>query len=478
VSTDRPVGNAGRVAPPAAPLTGSFRDMHGFDTSDDLFGERALAFSQTRMRLDADGVVLGHPVPRQELDARVGASITEGGLGSAEVLRIFTEVLEPACLSVDFPRYFAYVPAAPTEVSIIADMVVSACSIYAGTWLEGAGAVWAENQALAWLARLAGLPEGAGGCFVSGGTAGNLSALVAARFAAASATGRSPAGAWALVAGESAHTSTRTTASVMGVELITVPGRKLTGEALRPVLEAHRDRVFAVAATGGSTNLGLVDDLASVAEVCHDAGVWMHVDAAYGGAALAAPSVRWRFDGIERADSFIVDPHKWLFAPFDACALLYRHPEVARAAHAQHASYLDLDTEIAGPEDWNPSDYAIHLSRRARGLPFWFSVASYGTRAYGDAIEACLAVVAAGADIIRASDHLELVCEPELSVIAFRRIGWTPHQYGAWSRHMLDTGTALVVPSACDGEAMLRICIVNPCTTVDDVRLVLDSLRD
>jgi L-2,4-diaminobutyrate decarboxylase len=343
--------------------------------------------------------------------------------------------------------------------------------------------VWAENQALAWLANLAGLPPSAGGCFVSGGTIGNLSALVAARHhvCAGRTTAETPAtgsasGPWAIIAGESSHASTRTAADVMGVELITVPGRKLTGEALAPVLAAHRERVFAVAATAGSTNLGLVDDLASVAAVCREAGVWLHVDGAYGGAAMAAPSARWRFEGIEHADSFIVDPHKWLFAPFDACALIYRHPERARLAHAQHASYLDLDTEIAGPDDWNPSDYAIHLSRRARGLPFWFSVCSYGTRAYGDALEACLETTAAAARIIRESPHLELVTEPELSVVAFRRLGWEPLQYGHWSRGMLDSGTALVVPSAIDGETILRICIVNPCTTVDDIRMVLDSL--
>ena len=468
--------SSGPAAPPPSPVTGSFRDMHDFDASDDLFGERALAFTQRRMRLDADGVALGHPVPSDQLDQVIGASITEFGLGSAEALRIFTEVLEPTCLSTDFPRYLAYIPAAPTEVSIIADMVVGACSIYAGTWLEGAGAVWAENQALAWLANLAGLPEGAGGCFVSGGTIGNLSALVAARSAFRADRPDADPRDCAIVTGDHSHSSTRTAANVMGVELIVVPGTKLTGDALRPVLDANRDRAFAVVATAGSTNLGLVDDLASVAEVCDDAGVWMHVDGAYGGAALAAPSARGRFRGIERADSFIVDPHKWLFAPFDACALLYRHPEKARRAHAQHASYLDLDTEIAGPDDWNPSDYAIHLSRRARGLPFWFSLASYGTKAYGDAVEACLAVTAAGADIIRRSEHLELVSEPELSVLAFRRRGWAPGQYGAWSRRMLDSGTALVVPSALDGETILRICIVNPCTTVADVALVLDSL--
>jgi glutamate/tyrosine decarboxylase-like PLP-dependent enzyme len=340
--------------------------------------------------------------------------------------------------------------------------------------------VWAENQALAWLANLAGLPPSAGGCFVSGGTIGNLSALAAARAAAAAAADRTgpPARGWAVIAGECSHASTRTAASVMGVELLAVPGRKLTGEALAPVLEANRGRVFAVVATAGSTNLGLIDDLAGVADACRAAGVWMHVDGAYGGAALAAPSARPRFAGIEHADSFIVDPHKWLFAPFDACALLYRRPELARRAHAQHASYLDLDTEIAGPEDWNPSDYAIHLSRRARGLPFWFSVASYGTRAYGDAVECCLAVAAAGADLVRRSEHLELVVEPELSVLAFRRRGWEPHHYGTWSRRMLDTGAALVVPSAFEGHPILRVCVVNPCTTVDDLRLVFDSLAE
>lgn len=173
-----------------------------------------------------------------------------------------------------------------------------------------------------------------------------------------------------------------------------------------------------------------------------------------------------------------MDPHKWLFAPFDACALLYRRPELARRAHTQHASYLDLDTDIAGPDDWNPSDYAIHLSRRARGLPFWFSLASYGSRAYGDAVEKCLAVTAAGAEMIRTSEHLQLVVEPELSVLAFRRRGWDPRHYGAWSRRMFDSGTALVVPSAHDGQTILRICIVNPRTTVDDVRTILNALAD
>src|SRR5262249_44201191 len=161
-------------------------------------------------------------------------------------------------------------------------------------------------------------------------------------------------------------------------------------DALASVLGPLSERTLAVVATAGSTNLGLVDEIDAVADLCDEAGVWLHVDGAYGGAAMSAASARWRFDGIERGSSVIVAPHKWLFAPFDACALLYRDPAVARACHAQHSSYLDLDEVITGGAGWNPSDYALHLSRRTRGVPFWFSLAAYGTKAYGDAVEACL----------------------------------------------------------------------------------------
>ncbi len=451
-------------------------DMHHHDEIIEEFSRRAFDFARERTSRDMNGLKLGHPRPKEELDRAVGKGITDDGWGEEEVLRVFTDVLEPACLSVDFPRYFAFIPAAPTEVSIIADMVVSACSIYGGTWLEGAGAVWAENQALAWIAGLAGLPAEAGGCFVSGGTMGNLSALVAARHHAQVTRPVPAAPRWAIVAGESSHTSMRTAAQVMDAELVLVPGAKLTGEALGPALTTLGDRVCAVVATAGSTNLGLVDDLAGVADACQEAGVWMHVDGAYGGAAMAAPSARWRYEGIDRADSLIVDPHKWLFAPFDACALLYRDPAKASAAHTQHAGFLDLDVAITGSDGWNPSNYALHLTRRSRGLPFWFSLAAYGTTAYGDAVEACLATAVAAAELIRASPLLELVIEPELSVVAFRRLGWTGAQYAEWSRRMLDDGVALVVPSNFEGETILRICVVNPRTSVEDLQVVIDSL--
>lgn len=418
---------------------------------------------------------LDHPVPAEELSKRAGETITGQGIGGEEALRIWSDVLAPATISTDHPAFLAFVPGAPSKASVLFDLVISASSIYGGSWLEGAGAVWAENEALHWLAELVGLPQGAGGVFVSGGTAGNLSALVAARQAAASRRGDRPA-RWKIACADTAHSSVASAARVMDVDVISVPhderGR-LNGERLERAIDlADPEGLFAVVASAGSTNAGVVDDLAGVAGVCRSRGLWMHVDGAYGGAALLAPSVRDRFHGIERADSFIVDPHKWLFAPFDACALLYRDPELARAAHRQEASYLDA---LNAGGDWNASDFAHHLTRRARGLPLWFSLATYGIDAYRDAVESVLALTRAAAEEIRRREALELLMEPELSVVLFRRRGWDPGDYDAWWRRVLGAQIGLVQPSSWEGEKVGRLCFVNPRTTIEHVRAILDT---
>jgi glutamate/tyrosine decarboxylase-like PLP-dependent enzyme len=199
----------------------------------------------------------------------------------------------------------------------------------------------------------------------------------------------------------------------------------------------------------------------------------MHVDGAYGGAGLAAPSVRDLFDGVERADSFIVDPHKWLFAPYDCCALLYRDPAQARAAHAQSANYLDqIDHQI-----WNPADLAIHLSRRARGLPFWFSLATHGTDRYVAAVEQTLDISRTVAAAIRSSTHLNLLCEPDLSVLLFERPGWGAGDYRDWSQRMAREGVILCVPTTWWGRPVLRLAFVNPSTQAERVIDVLGRLQ-
>ncbi len=458
--------------------------MHRHDRSTEVLTQAVVRYAVERMRLDPPP--LDKTRPAAELRAMVGQTVTAKGIGGLEALRIFADVLGPASISIDHPRFLSFVPAAPTEAAILFDLVVGASSIYGGSWLEGGGAVYAENEALRYIADLLGFPASAGGVFVTGGTAGNLSALIAARFGwRHRAAGVHDRTRGLLLTGKGAHSSVGSAARAIDADVVLVPADehgRMWGAALRNTMAQlspdDRDRVFAIVSTAGTTNAGVIDDLAGVAEVCAELDVWMHVDGAYGGAGLAAPSVRDRYSGIEHADSFIVDPHKWLFAPFDCCALVYRDPNVGRAAHTQHAEYLDVLHTGDGIDDheWNPSDFAHHLSRRARGLPFWFSLATHGTEAYRDAIEIALDVTRQGARLIDDAAHLELIMEPELSILLFRRTGWGPHDYQAWSDRLLDEGVAFVTPTSWNAEMVLRLCIINPLTSIDDIRIIVDSL--
>jgi L-2,4-diaminobutyrate decarboxylase len=452
--------------------------MHEFDESTDDLAWAIFRYALDRVKTDPP---LDGPRSHQELWEAVGQTITEDGIGGESALAAFADHLAPACLSADHPRFLSFVPGAPTNASVLFDLVVGASAMCATSWLEAAGTVYAENQALRWVADLVGLPEGAGGCFASGGTMGNLSALIAARDDAMrrrEAEGSGRPVRWAVVVSDGAHSSIDSAARVMDVDVLlatTGDDRRLRGDEVRAAIAARPEgtEVFAVVATAGTTNLGVVDALDEVAEATAEHGAWFHVDGAYGGAALAAGSVRSHFAGIERCDSVVIDPHKWLFAPFDCCALLYRQPEVARLAHAQHASYLD---PINSGSEWNPTDYGHFLTRRARGLPFWFSLAVHGTSAYSEAVERTLEVTLAGAELMDSAPHVELIMDPVLSVLAFRRVGWEQADYDLWSARLMEDGTAFVLPTQIDGEPALRICIVNPLTTVDDIAMILDSL--
>ena len=447
--------------------------MHRYTEDTEELAKAIVAYARGRI---ANPQPLDRTVPPEELDARAGETISPEGIGWEEALRVWAEVLAPATISTDHPASFAFVPGAPTKAAALFDLIVGASSTIAAGWIDGAGAIWAENQTLRWLADLAGMPADAGGVFVSGGSAGNLSALVTARHAATARRGGRPT-RWRFAACDTVHSSVAAAARVMDVDVLDVPhderGR-LTGGALRRTLDADGgDGVFAVVASAGATNAGTVDDLAGVAAVCAERGIWFHVDAAYGGGGLLAPSVRPLYDGIERADSYIVDPHKWLFAPYDACALLYRDPSLALQAHRQEASYLD--TALSTP-DWNPADYAYHLSRRARGLPLWFSLATYGTDAYRDAIEKVLQLTRETARAIEAHPDLELLMEPDLSVVLYRRVGWGPEDYESWWKRLVDAQIAFVQPTSWNGDKVGRLCFLNPRTTMDHVHAVLGTM--
>jgi glutamate/tyrosine decarboxylase-like PLP-dependent enzyme len=448
--------------------------VHKFTPEVEALANEILAYSLERLKSDPP---LDGPRTAADLFAEVGNTITERGLGGRAALGVFTEVLAKACISTDHPRYLAYIPSAPSEYASLFDLVVGASALYGGSWQEGAGAVFAENQALRWLSDLAGLPESAGGVFVQGGTIGNLSALVTAR---EDARRKFPGvKQWAIACSEEAHSSIATAAQVMDVEIVTVAVRddlRMYGDDIAAAIDAYHavsdGQICAVVATAGTTNLGVIDDLVGAAKAAHDRNIWFHVDGAYGLAGLCAPSVRADFNGIELCDSFIVDPHKWLFAPYDACALVYRNPDIARVTHTQHASYLESLHDGA----WNPSDYAIQLTRRTRGLPFWFSLAAAGTDTYRDAVEESLTVAKNSAELISAHPRLELLRQPDLSIVAFTRTGWSKDDYQKWSDQLLEDQIGFVTPSSHQGQPILRFAIVNPWTTMADIEAIVATL--
>ena len=448
--------------------------MHKFTPEVEELANEILAYSLERLKSDPP---LDGPRTAEDLFAEVGNTITERGLGGRAALGVFTEVLAKACISTDHPRNLAFIPSAPSEYASLFDLVVGASALYGGSWQEGAGAVFAENQALRWLSDLAGLPESAGGVFVQGGTIGNLSALVTAR---EDARAKFPdVTKWAIACSAEAHSSIATAAKIMDVELVKIAPRddlRIHGEDIAVAIDQYHatntGRICAVVATSGTTNLGVIDDLIGAAKAAHDRNIWFHVDGAYGLAGLCAPSVRPLFNGVELCDSFIVDPHKWLFAPYDACALVYRNPEIARTTHTQHASYL----ESLHDDSWSPSDYAIQLTRRTRGLPFWFSLAAAGTDAYRDAVEESITVAKNSAQLISEHPRLELLRQPNLSIVAFTRTGWSRDDYQKWSDQLLEDQIGFVTPSSHQGQPILRFAIVNPWTTMADIEIILATL--
>jgi aromatic-L-amino-acid decarboxylase len=450
--------------------------MHQVDQTTEQMVRSVLAYAENRLRMD--------PVPLDKgtqeaavLYRLLNGVIRDRGRAPDEVLGIYSSVIAPSIVSADSPRFLGFIPAAPTKASLLFDMLISCASIQGISWLEASGAIAAENTVLRVIADEAGLPPSAGGCFVSGGSAGNLSALAVARETTKRRLGDEAAGRrLRVVVGTDAHSSIVNTLRLLEMDALVVetPDHRLTAEAVAAALDENPDvsDVAAVVCTSGTTNGGIIDDLAGVGEIAAQRGWWFHVDGAYGGSGIFARSLRDKYTGIEQADSFILDPHKWLFTPFDCCALIYRQPELARAVHTQDASYLDVIHVSEG--EWNPTDYAHHLTRRARGLPLWFSMAVYGLDAYREAIEAAVQLARDTADLIKTTPHLELIREPDLGVVLFRRVGWEPADYNKWAQALHDEEIAFVPPTKWEGETVGRFVFLHPETSMELVKEILD----
>ena len=441
--------------------------LHGPDAAVGDLAERAAGFIAARL---AGGAPLGRSATAAETAAALDGAITESGCGVERAWELLTDGVLANTVGIDSERFLAFIPVSPSASAAWADAIVGATSVAAESWLEAAGAVAAENQVLQLFASAAGMPSRAGGCFMSGGSIGNLSALAVAR-------DQQPQRRVVAVA-DTAHASIHNTLHLLGLGSLIVPtgpDGRMHGLAVAEAV-AGRDDVSVVVASAGSTNGGVIDDLDGIADVATSIGAWFHVDGAYGAATLLLNEFADRLSGISRTDSFIVDPHKWLFAPSGSCALIYRNPELARAVHTQHGPYIDV-LRVDGDE-WNPSDFGYQLTRRASGLPLWFSLVLHGTAAMADAVRRGIELAAYTAEAIRRKrGPVSLVLEPELSVVLFRREGWDRAAWASWARRLLADGVAFVAPTTWRGEPVGRLVFMHPLTPtalIDEILATLD----
>jgi glutamate/tyrosine decarboxylase-like PLP-dependent enzyme len=313
--------------------------VHRIDQTTEQMIRSVLAYAENRLRMDPVPLDQG-TLPSGQVYARLDGVIRDRGRAPDEVLGIYASLIAPSVISADSPRFLGFIPAAPTKASLLFDMLVSCASIQGISWLEASGAIAAENTVLRVIADEAGLPASAGGCFVSGGSAGNLSALAVARETAKQRTGRS--GRFRAIVGTEAHSSIVNTLRMLEMDALVVPtpGHQLTGDAVRAALDDEGDvsDVAAVICTAGTTNAGIIDDLAGVGAVAQENGWWFHRRRRLRRICDLRPPIRAKYDGIERADSFILDPHKWLHTLFDCpCLAGSRNSPVP---HTQDASYL------------------------------------------------------------------------------------------------------------------------------------------
>jgi glutamate/tyrosine decarboxylase-like PLP-dependent enzyme len=352
----------------------------------------------------------------------LGGVIRDAARAPDEVLGIYSSVIAPSIISADSPRFLGFIPAAPTKASLLFDMLISCASIQGISWLEASGAIAAENTVLRVIADEAGLPESAGGCFVSGGSAGNLSALAVARETTKGRLGDEAAGRrLRVVVGTDAHSSIVNTLRLLEMEALVVetPDHRLTADAVNAALDEDSDvgDVAAVVGTSGTTNGGIIDDLAGLAEIAKQRGWWFHVDGAYGGSGIFARSVRDRYAGIEQADSFILDPHKWLFTPFDLSAFYCRRMDVVRAAFSLVPEYL---TTAEASDVQNLMDTGIQLGRRFRALKLWMVLRHFGAEGIRTRLAEHIRLARLFAAWVDSSADFERTAPAPFSVVCFR----------------------------------------------------------
>ena len=447
--------------------------------------ERLGALEEAVAPDDAAGTVPGGASRPAAAGAVGESSAAESAEAFAALLDGLAEWVTPYRGSVDHPRFFAFVPSCPTWPGILGEFLAAGLNVFQGTWLESAGPSALELEVLGWFKEWVGYPQASAGLLLSGGSAANLTALVAAR---AARLGQEW-GDGVIYTSDEAHSSVFRAARILGFAADRVrtvahdAGLRLRPDALAAAIaddEARGLRPFLVVANGGATSTGAVDPLAELAEVAADHDVWLHVDAAYGGFAILTDRGRSLLDGIGRADSITLDPHKWLYQPFEAGCLLVRDGrELVEAFHILPDYLQDTELDRQGvPDDAevNFADRGPQLTRSWRALKVWLTVRFWGLARIRAAIDRSLDLTERAESRIRASETLELLTPATLGVVCFRGTEGEAADARRVQR-LSDSGVGMISSTRVRGEYALRLCILGHRSTASDVERVIEELE-
>jgi aromatic-L-amino-acid decarboxylase len=421
-------------------------------------GTAALEWAARYLERVGDFPVLAQVEPG-DIRSRLPASPPEQGEPFADVLRDLDQILLPGITHWQSPRFFAYFANSSAEPGILAELLAATLNSVAFIWRTSPASTELEAHTLDWAAQLLGLPPGWHGHIEDTASVSTIAALAAAREAN---------GGSVVVCSEEAHSSVERAARLLGLETRKVP---LDAEFRLDATAVDLTDAAALVATVGTTSTTAVDPVPVLADACEAAGVWLHVDAAYAGSAWVCPELRWSQAGVERADSLVVNAHKWLFTPMDCSLLWTRKPEALRAAFSLVPEYLRTSDEAE-----NLSDYGPALGRRFRSLKLWAVLRCYGREGLQARIREAIRLAELFEGLVRAEPGWEVCAPRAFSVVCFRTSGSDDENEDLLARANA-TGELFISHTRLDGRYVLRLAIGNERTTEADVRRAWDVLK-
>ena len=421
-------------------------------------GAAALEWAARYLERVGDFPVLAQVEPG-DIRGRLPVAPPEQGEPFASVLRDVDEILLSGITHWQSPRFFAYFANSSAEPGILAELLAATLNSVAFLWRTSPASTELEAHTLDWTAQLLGLPSGWHGHIEDTASVSTIAALAAAREAN---------GGHVVVCSEEAHSSVERAARLLGLETRKV---QLDDEFRLDPAAVDLTDAAALVATVGTTSTTAVDPVPVLADACEAAGVWLHVDAAYAGSAWVCPELRWSQAGVERADSLVVNAHKWLFTPMDCSLLWTRRPEALRTAFSLVPEYLRTSDEAE-----NLSDYGPALGRRFRSLKLWAVLRCYGREGLQSRIREAIRLAELFEGLVRAEPGWEVCAPRAFSVVCFRRSGSDDENERLLAR-VNETGELFISHTKLDGRYVLRLAIGNERTTEADVRRAWDVLQ-